>query len=81
MGQEKKVMDEFEQEQLRQKNKPWYEEFVTPEQYIEFKLTMLRKDMFIEPTDKEIARLREKKTETGINNVVKSIIARHWSGE
>jgi hypothetical protein len=54
-------------------------EFVTPEQYIEFKLLMLRKEMYIEPTEDEIKHLYELKTEGDIDRAVHGIIYRAWN--
>lgn len=68
-----------EEEDRRQRMDDWYEEFENPEQYIEFKLTMLRKDMMIEPTEEEIAMLRSKTTERDIDRACLAIINRAWS--
>lgn len=55
--------------------------FITPEQYINEKLNMLRKDFRILPTRDEIRRLESCKTEISIDNVVKSIILHHLEDE
>lgn len=68
-----------EEELIRQEMDDWYEEFENPEQYINFKLTMLRKDMMIEPTEEEIAMLKSKTTERDIDRACLSIINRAWS--
>ena len=52
--------------------------FENPEQFIEAKLDMLYNHFKIRPTDDEIARLYEKKTECDINLVVKTILNNHW---
>ena len=54
-------------------------DFENPIQYIQLKLKMLRKDMYITPTKEEIAHLYCLTSETAINNAVHSIIDRHWS--
>ena len=56
----------------------WYDKFENPEQYVEAKLRMLRRDMYIKPTPEEIAHLYSLKTPCEINNAVHSIIDRHW---
>ena len=57
----------------------WRKKFENPEKYIKEKLRMLRQDMYIEPTEEEIDRLKSKKTESEIDNVVRGIVARAWS--
>ena len=57
----------------------WRSKFTSPEKYIKEKLRMLRQDMYIEPTEEEIARLRSKTTEVEIDIVVRGIVARAWS--
>lgn len=54
-------------------------EFITPKQYADFKLVMLRKEMYIDPTEDEIAHLYELKTEGDIDRAVHTIIERAWS--
>ena len=54
-------------------------EFENPEQYIKTKLEMLTTDMWIEPTEEELAHLNELKTRGDIDRAVHSIIDRHWS--
>lgn len=56
-------------------------EFENPEQYIKAKLEMLMTDMWIEPTEEEIAHLNELKTRGDIDRAVHSIIDRHWDEE
>ena len=62
----------------RQKNDSFFITFVTPEQYVEDKIEMLREEMYIKPTYDEIAHLKTLKTEVSIDNAVHSIIDRHW---
>ena len=57
--------------------KEYYHIFITPEQYINEKLNMLRKDFRICPTREERRRLESCETEISIDNVVKSIILHH----
>lgn len=66
------------EEKTRRIHKRWDSEFKTPEQYVDFKLEMLRNEMYIEPTDKEVAHLRELKTMGDIDRAVHSIIERYW---
>lgn len=68
-------------EKLRQSAEAWDPGFVSPEQYIKSKLKMLRKEMFIEPTGKEIAHLQSLKTRQAIDNAVHSIIDRRWGDD
>lgn len=56
----------------------YYGDDSTIENYIESKLKMLRKDMLIEPTDDEIRQLNRAKTTISVDNLVHSIIGRHW---
>lgn len=56
----------------------WAEEFRNPKQYVECKLKMLRKHMYIEPTYDEILHLKTLKTRGDIDRAVASIIDRHW---
>ena len=56
----------------------WFEEFKDPQQYIEAKLKMLRKDMRITPTQEELDHLTGLTTATAIDNAIHSIIDRHW---
>lgn len=69
---------ENQKEADRQKNDSFFITFVTPEQYVEDKIEMLREEMYIKPTDDEIAHLKTLKTEVSIDNAVHSIIDRHW---
>ena len=68
-------------EEFRQRMENWDGEFVTPEQYVRLKLRMLRKDMYIEPSNKDIAHLRSLKSKAAIDAAVHSIIDRAWSDE
>jgi chromatin segregation and condensation protein Rec8/ScpA/Scc1 (kleisin family) len=45
---------------------------------IEEKIKMLRKDFLIEPTEEEIAHLKELKTEQQVETYVRIIINTHW---
>lgn len=60
------------------KNDSFFITFVTPEQYVEGKIEMLKEEMCINPTAEEIEHLKTLKTETSIDNAVHSIIDRHW---
>lgn len=57
----------------------WAPEFNNPEQYIQVKLKMLRRDMYIRPTAEEIMHLHTLKTRGDIDRAVASIVDRHWS--
>lgn len=70
---------EWEIERRRRIAENWDPDFESPEQYVGCKLVMLRKEMYIEPTEQEVAHLYELKTVTAIDNAVHSIIARHWA--
>ena len=59
----------------------WNPTFVNPKQYVKLKLDMLRNDMCIYPTNKEVAHLRSLKTQGDIDRAVHSIIDRHWDDE
>ena len=80
-----KVFDEMDEamedvtvyERKKTNNNHWTE-FDNPEQYVR---EMLHDDMFIRPTEEEIAHLRELKTATAIDNAVRTIVSRHWSSE
>lgn len=63
----------------QQKNDSFFITFVTPGQYVEDKVAMLREEMCINPTSEEIEHLKTLKTEVSIDNAVHSIIDRHWS--
>lgn len=45
---------------------------------IEEKIKMLQKDFLINPTEEEIAHLKELKTEQAIETYVRIIINNHW---
>ena len=53
-------------------------QFKNSEQYIQAKLTMLRKDFRINPTETEIKHLHTLATEEAINRAVRQIINNHW---
>lgn len=53
--------------------------FKAPEQYIERKLKILKRDFRITATDEEIAHLYTLKTQIAIDNSVLSIINRRWN--
>lgn len=53
-------------------------DFRTPKQYIREKLKILRDDMCIHPTIREIDHLYSLKTEGDIDRACHSIIERHW---
>ena len=72
---------EAEVEARRQYAENWDADFVNPDVYIKSKLRMLRKDMYIEPTPKEVAHLKSLKTRGDIDRAVHSIIERHWGDE
>ena len=69
---------ENQKEADRQKNDSFFITFVTPEQYVEDKIEMLREEMYIKPTKEEIEHLKTLKTEVSIDNAIHSIIDRHW---
>lgn len=52
--------------------------FENPNQFIEAKIKMLRKEFRIKLTNDEINHLYELKTEVDINAAVKTIINNHW---
>lgn len=52
--------------------------FENPNQFIEEKIKMLRKEFRIRLTNEEINHLYELKTEVDINAAVKTIINNHW---
>lgn len=56
-------------------------EFTTPEEFIEAKLEMLRKELCIEPTEAELAKLNTATTENGINRIVHDIIDAHYEAD
>lgn len=70
--------DDWDREWARQVSHGWDVDFKTPEQYTNFKLDMLRKEMYINPTEDEIKHLRTLKTCGDIDRAVHSIIDRHW---
>ena len=67
-----------EAEHRRQLQQAYFEEFINPEQYVKAKLKMLKNEMYIKPTEEEIAHLYSLKTDVAIDNAVHSIIDRHW---
>jgi hypothetical protein len=69
---------EYEIAQRRQYTKNAIQEYVNPTQYVEFKLKMLREEMYINPTEEEVAHLMELKSELAIDRAVHTIIDRHW---
>ena len=69
------------EERTRRIRKSWDSNFKTIDQYVDFKLEMLRNEMYIEPTDKEVAHLRELKTMGDIDRAVHSIIERYWDDD
>lgn len=69
------------EEKYRRRQETWDTEFTNLEQYVKAKLRMLRKDMYIEPSGKNIAHLRSLKTKTAIDAAVHSIIDRAWSDD
>lgn len=52
--------------------------FKTPEQYIEQKLKILKRDFRITPTGTELKHLNTLTTQITIDNAILSIINRHW---
>ena len=73
------AMNDTKYEKWRQYNHNWEHDFESPELYVDFKLKMLRKEMYIEPTEPEVAHLKELKTMGDIDRAVHSSIDRHWS--
>ena len=59
--------------------KKWLPDFKNPKHYVDQKLKMLRGDMRIQVTDKEVKHLRSLKTEASIDNAVRTIINNHWN--
>ena len=57
----------------------WYGDTSSIDNYIKSKIKMLRKDMCIRPTQKEIDNLYNLKNTVAIDNAVHSIIDRYWS--
>lgn len=53
-------------------------EFIDCKQYVELKLEMLRKEMYIHVSDDEVSHLKGLKTQSTIDAAVRSIIDRHW---
>lgn len=68
-------------EEARQRNTNWAIDFKDCAQYIDAKLTMLRKEMYIQPTDEEVLHLSKLRNKIAIDNAVHSIIDRHWGEE
>ena len=56
----------------------WYPDFITPEQYIEARLDILRNDMYIEPTQEEIDHLYSLTDQHDIDRAIHDIIDRAW---
>lgn len=52
--------------------------FKTPEQYIEQKLKILKRDFRITATETELEHLNTLTTQIQIDNAILTIIARHW---
>lgn len=52
--------------------------FKTPEQYIEQKLKILKRDFRITATETELEHLNTLTTQTQIDNAILTIIAHHW---
>lgn len=75
----KELMDELKRERMRQRDESYTVEFENTSQYVNFKLKMLRNEMFIEPTPEEVTHLYELKTRGDIDRAVCSVIDRHWS--
>ena len=53
-------------------------EFVDCKQYVESKLEMLQKEMYIQVSDYEVKHLRSLSSQSAIDAAVRSIIDRHW---
>ena len=52
--------------------------FKTPEQYIEQKLKILKRDFRITATETELEHLNTLTTQTQIDNAILTIISHHW---
>ena len=57
----------------------WYGDTSSIDSYIKCKIKMLKKDMKITPTQKEIDHLYDLTNTVAIDNAVHSIIDRHWA--
>lgn len=76
----KKSAKKKDAEQLRRyRNAYEAGDFVNPKQYIERKIEMLEKEMFIHVGDDEMRHLKTLETQNAIDAAVRSIIDRHWS--
>lgn len=53
-------------------------EFVDCKQYVDLKLEMLRKEMYIHVSDDEVSHLKTLGSQSAIDAAVRSIIDRHW---
>lgn len=73
-----KEPEEFARDAQSLEREAWNHTFDNPEKYIKKKLKMLKRDMYIEPSWKEIEHLRTLKTQVAIDNAIRSIISRHW---
>jgi hypothetical protein len=62
----------------REEKECWFAEFITPRQYADVKIKMLQKDMYIKPSEEEIAHLYSLETQHDIDRAVASIVDRHW---
>lgn len=66
----------------RQYKEAWNkEDFADIGAYVDHKLHMLQKEMFIVPSLDELAHLRRLTTQTAVDNAVHSIIDRAWGGD
>lgn len=75
----KKSAKKKDAEQLRRyRNAYEASDFVNPKQYIERKIEMLEKEMFIHVSDDERTHLKTLETQNAIDAAVRSIIDRHW---
>ena len=52
--------------------------FTTPEKYVKDKLKILSRDFCIRPTETDLEHLKTLKTQTSIDNAIKSIIDHSW---
>lgn len=64
----------------RMKNAWDASDFVDAESYVERKIEMLQKEMYIMLTAGELAHLKSLKTQSEIDIAVRSILNRHWEG-
>lgn len=71
------IVDDHDEDQRRY-SENWDTNFTTVDRYVNYKLKILRNDMYINPTWEEISHMRDCQTRGAVDAAFRSLITKYW---